>query len=319
MSAGSDVFYNPLNAFFSYTLDPLQVPTDFGIDNFDDNLHDVWYQLRHPRKAIEAEGGVTQFINREILPIDPDNIQDSVAALPNYSLHLLGGGLAFRKDLEWFRAHDYPMPKLVAVAWSMAAELIQEAVERKTTIDTDPIADFYLFRPLGIILFSQDRFARFIHRTLNPAIWPMMHGWDVRDDRFLNTGISYVYRPPALTVANRQGFIYTGLTTLFGLSHPTAAGGSLSWGIGAAVEQIVRQRDIKVELKPSLGLFHDRNNSLLWSVLLNDAGNNRLRVNVYPRSGNRFSRAGWFFSVDDRGKVAAGVSLNFPLGLGVSR
>ena len=105
---------------------------------------------------------------------------------------------------------------------------------------------------------------------------------------------------------------------MFGLSQQPASGGTVSWGVGAAVQNIESQRDIKVTLKPSIGMFYDRNNSLQWSAILNDTGDNRFRLNMYPLDQGWIKQAGWFLSINDEGDISAGVSLSLPLGIGVS-
>jgi hypothetical protein len=54
-------------------------------------------------------------------------------------LHLLGGGMVYRKDLEWFRANDYDYATASAVVLAMTAEFIQEVLEKNTTKDDDEV------------------------------------------------------------------------------------------------------------------------------------------------------------------------------------
>lgn len=316
---GSDSRYSPASAFFDYTLDTLQLPENFDTDNFTDNLDQVWEQLTHPRRSIENEGGGHRFINRELFPIDSEFRRDSFAALPNYALHLLGGGMVYRRDMEWFAARGYRYPRLAATTLAMVSEVLQEALEVQNTTDADPVADVYLFRPLGILLFSHDPVARFVQNHLDPAIWPMISAWDMTADQFTNTGISYAYKPPALKFGDAQLFIYTGLNNLIGLSHSLRSGKSLSWGVGAAVQEIVRQRNIQADLRPSIGLFLDQNKSLLASMVYNDVGKTRFRINLYPGSLPITENLGLFLSFDDELDLSAGLVYRMPIGLALGR
>lgn len=316
-TVGSESLYNPASAFFDYTLDTLQLPANFDTDNFGDNLDQAWEQLMHPKRSIDNEGGFQRFVNREIFPIDSEYRRDSFAALPNYGLHLLGGGMVYRRDVEWFEARGYRYPRLAATGLAMVSEVLQEALEVQNTTDSDPVADVYLFRPLGILLFSQDRIAHYIQEKLDPAIWPAISAWDLSSEKFTNTGISYVYRPPGLTIKNARLFVYTGLNNMLGLSHPLASGNSLSWGVGAAVQEIVRQRNVQADLRPSAGLFLDRDKSLLASIVYNDAGTTRLRVNLYPGALASIRDVGLFLSFDDDWAVSAGLVYRMPIGIAV--
>ncbi|MFT4730768.1 MAG: hypothetical protein ACI9UN_005298 [Granulosicoccus sp.] len=121
---GSDALYNPVSGFFSYSLDTLQLRDNFTLNGYDENLSGVLDHLRHPRRAIDNEGGFRRFINREIFLIDSGHRRDSFAALPNYTLHLLGNGIAYRRDVEWFRVHHYPYPRLTAAMIAMVSEVL---------------------------------------------------------------------------------------------------------------------------------------------------------------------------------------------------
>jgi hypothetical protein len=191
-------------------------------------------------------------------------------------------------------------------------------LEAQNTTDADAIADVYIFRPLGLWLFSQKRFAKAVRRWLDPVIWPSLTSWDINRNQFLNTGLAYVYRPPRFRWGDKSLFVHTGFNNLFGLSHRRASGYTFSWGLGVAVEEVVRQRDIQADIKPSAGLFYDRAGSLLWSVVLNDTGNQRLRVNVFPEAFSWLKDIGIFLSIDDEGGGATGFVYGLPIGIGVS-
>ncbi|MGQ7847316.1 hypothetical protein ACUNV4_22695 [Granulosicoccus sp. 3-233] len=312
---GSDSLYNPASAFLHYTLDTLQLPENFDTDDFSSDLELVWEHLSHPRTAIDNEGGFRRFVNREIFPIDADHHRDSYAALPNYGLHLLGGGIAYRRDVEWFTVRGYRYPRLAAASLAMVSEVLQEALEVQNTTDADPVADVYLFRPLGILLFSQTRVATAIQTHLNPAIWPTLSAWNLSTNQFVNTGISYVYRPPRLGFDKAGLFVYTGLNNLVGLSHRLPSGRTLSWGVGVAVQEIVRQRNIQADTRASLGLFLDQNKSLLASLVVNDVGSTRVRLNLYPGFLFIPRGMGLFLSVHDDRDLSAGFVYRLPIGV----
>jgi hypothetical protein len=313
---GSDAFYTPLNGFSHYIFDSLQLPKNFDHHDLDRRLDAVLDFLSHPRRAIDGEGGSRRFINKEIFPVDSEYSSDWPAMLPNYFLHLLGGGMVYRRDLEYFRAHDYAYPDLAAAGLAMTAELIQEAIERKSATDSDAVADFYIFRPLGIWLFASDERAAYIKEKLDPVIWPHLLYYDPGSERFSNVGLNYALRLQPISDSGARPFIYLGMNTLLGLSHDRSVDDHLSWGLGYAVESVDSSGEtLEYEVRPSCGLFYDRGDSLLWSVIINGTENLKLRANIYPMRPAAI-QLGFAFGVTDDDEPFLGVTLNTPFGIG---
>jgi len=315
---GSEALFNPMTSFLSYTLDSVQVKRSFGTDNYRDNLRIVRDNLRNPRDRIDEEGGTRTFINAEIFPVDPDNISDSSPMLPNYGLHLFGGGMIYRKNAEWFQEHDVPWPYFTSGVLSMMTEVLAEAIEKPVTSSTDEIADFYLFRPLGIWLYSSDKRARWIKEELDPVEWPHLMMYDVAENELLNVGMSYVVRPNWLATQNTRLFAYLGISNLFGLSHRMPSGDELSWGLGVSTVSINPDK-----FRASAGVFYDRNNSLLASLIVRGTEGLALRANVYPGVLLSETRKlpfplGLFVGVTDGGEPALGLQFGLPIGLGAT-
>ncbi|MFY9342589.1 MAG: hypothetical protein WAT39_08870 [Planctomycetota bacterium] len=111
---GTEAQFEPLRMSLHYVLDNAQLG-DADTSDFGDKLKLVWDHLREPKATIEnSDGGRSDFVNTELFPIDLDNLDDSLAILPNVFLHGLGGGMLYRKTGEWFAAHDVPLPWLTA-------------------------------------------------------------------------------------------------------------------------------------------------------------------------------------------------------------
>lgn len=313
---GSDAVYTPLNSFSHYIFDTLQLSRNFDQYHLDQRLDTLSDNLFHPNESVESEGGWGRFINRQVFPYDTNHANDWPTMLPNYALHLFGGGAVYRRDLEYYRAHGYSHPQWAAIGTAMVAELMQEAFEKKTSTPDDPVADVYIFRPLGIWLFSDDDRARYIEKQLKPAVWPNLLYYDPNDDKFRNVGVNYVVRPQFINEGETKPFIYMGMNNLVGLSHPLPSGDTLSWGAGVAITRIFYSNgELNYNTRPSVGLFRDRNGSLLWSAIYNGTENLKLRVNIYPwqRQGLKFGLA-LGITDDQRGWLAA--TLNMPFGLG---
>lgn len=315
---GSEGWFNPVSSFGAYSLDTLQVPESFSMSNSGQHLKEVGENLIDPFEAIDDEGGWKQFVNQQILPIDPENFGDSVAMIPNYALHLLGGGLVYRKNVEWLELHGFPFPRTAALVLAVGAEYLQEGLEYPATSDDDAIADFWIFRPAGMLLFSWKPFARFMSEKLDMVEWAHLTMFESENLDFANVGENYAVRPTFFGMDRHRPFLYFGMNPLFGVSHRLDEDDSISWGAGAAM---VDSNSADFTLRPSGGLFWDRNDSLLASAIFNATHDLAMRVNVYP--GVLFAERWWspgvYLGVKDHGSVEAGLVIRFtPAGLAVA-
>jgi hypothetical protein len=315
---GSESQLSPLASMLTWTFDTLQVPESFDEHDYWSRWKLVKEDLLHPGRAAKSRGGLGAFINRQILPYkmtEPDWI-------PNYSLHLLGGGMVFRKKAEWFEAHDVPLPYLASAVLTVVEELAQETVEKASTKPDDEVADVLFFLPLSMALYSNDRFAHFAADTLHLSEWPYQAVYDPNARRpwgtrgkLTNVGQNFVVKPEIFGWKEHRPFVFFGLTSLFGVSHKLSATDSLSWGLGAA---ITHAQD-PTRTRFSGGLFWDRNDSLLASVIVNGTDDLALRLNVYP--GITGPRAWWspgfYVGYGTHRDLNVGITLRFlPLGLG---
>jgi len=147
--------------------------------------------------------------------------------------------------------------------------------------------------------------------------WPYQAVYLAGDGRLGNAGQSFAVRPALGGAGDHRPFLFFGMTTLAGVSHRLAGGDCLSWGAGAAV---VDARRTSAELRPSVGLFWDREGSLLASLLLNGTEGLAVRLNLHPGVlGAGPWSPGVFVGVEDGGGVQAGAVLRWaPLGWGVA-
>jgi hypothetical protein len=115
-------------------------------------------------------------------------------------------------------------------------------------------------------------------------------------------------------------FYHYGTHGELGLSRTWPGGDCLSAGVGLKAKNLVDIDAISrtVDLAVSGGVFYDRNNSLLASLLWAQSKDYRLRLNVYPgliRFGH-FSPS-LFLTLNEDGKVYAGLSFDWLLWLPV--
>ncbi|MBU1172717.1 MAG: hypothetical protein KKD44_24425 [Proteobacteria bacterium] len=315
---GSEAFYNPWNNVFAYTFDTVQLTDNFDTQDMSERWDTVLDHLTHPGDAIDEDGGTRAFVNRQIFPLGGEDHSDRYCMTPNYFLHLFGGGLVYRKDAEYFQQKGIPAPRACSAILAMAGEIVQEVIEKKSTTSDDEVADVLIFRPLGILLFSSDMVAGFVETHLCPAVWPHLLLYDVNDETLLNAGMNYVIRPNLLGCESVRLFSFIGMNNMIGLSHRISPETSLSWGLGLATCRVDLSRDIPAEFRYSGGVFYDRNNSLLWSVIINGTENLKVRLNVYPTAKPIWNKLGFFAGLTDDRKTALGITFNFPFGMGVS-
>jgi hypothetical protein len=243
----------------------------------------VWHNLSNPFQSIEQRGW-KDFMEREVLPfsLKPGQAQ----YWPNYMQHLVGGGMSYRMMVEWFRYHGYGHPKWSAAATIAVYHGLNEAVENDDYVgfSTDPIADLYIFDPLSILFFSSERVSRFFGTRLHMADWSYQPLFNPFEETLENNGQNFAvrYHPPGW---DRVAFFYHwGTHGEFGLSYRRANGDNVSFGVGGQAKDLV---DITkglstVKLAVSAGLFYDRNNSLLASLLFARTKDYQARLNVYP-------------------------------------
>jgi len=293
LSYGSDAAFHPVSELINGAFGVLQISSNWvPLDDIDwhQGFSITWESISHPGTTIDTYGG-TAFVKDELVParFGSTNLQ----YVPNYTLHLIGGGARNRAFAEWYGAHGFAAPEVWAFGTTILHGFAVEAVEHydKDQPTVDPVADMLVFDPLGAVLFMSDGVSRFFSHTLNMSIWSGQPMYNPVVNTFENAGENYglhfFFSP-----TNRVGiFSYWGMSHLFGV---TVRGGQwFDWsiGVGGAVDEL-KEEDrangttaLYARVKPDLGVFVHRNGSLLGSVQVSQAWTQALRVNVYP---------GWF-------------------------
>jgi hypothetical protein len=247
-------------------------------------LENVWKNVRDPFEAIRATGGWADFLEREVLPLSVNS--NKAQFWPNYTQHLIGGGMSYRMYVEWFRHHGWRHPKLMSGATVALHHVINETVENDAYVGwrTDPIADLYIFDPLGIVLFSHDGVAGFFGETLHMADWSYQPSIDPADGSLINNGQNFALKYDLPWSERWQGFYHFGTHAELGLTRRLNEQDSFSFGAGLRAGELVELDDgfRTVDLAASAGVFYDRNNSLLASFVMAKTKEYRFRFNVYP-------------------------------------
>lgn len=324
---GSQSLVNPLTMIFhgGYGImamenrpnKPLDFPYRKGFDN-------VWYNLTHPIASIEAYGW-ENFIAGELIPF---SVNSSRAQYwPNYTMHLLGGGMSSRMMTEWYEYHHCPHPQVLSVVTMTLYHLLNETVENGDYkgFNVDPIADLYIFDPLSILLFSNDKVARFFSKRLNYSDWSYQLAFDFQRGTIENVGQNFSLKW-RLPWSQRWHLFYNyGNHGEAGFSYKWDQERAISFGAGLTAKSLVDVngkdssdlRSLTTRLVTTTGLFYDRNGSLMASMLYARNLRSRLRINLYPgliRVGS-FS-PGMFILLDQNDRWTLGLQLQkVPFGL----
>ena len=324
---GTQSLYSPLWVFLNRGFDVLQTRTDrravfgqsYGLDarNVADNL------FVHPFSSVRDEG-TEKFLREEILPLS--YARGTARWVPNYTLHLIGGGATFAALREWSRAQGVAEPwgAVIAGATILSAAFVNETIENGGVVgrNTDAIADFWVFDVGGMLLFSIDGVKRFFSHTLIVSDWSDQPSFTLPSGQLHDVGNHFVAKLPVPYFERLRLFAHYGLGTMGGLSYLLGDGYSVSAAAGSKVTRLTNTDTSAVantiSFVPSAGLFVDRYESLLGSLRVADVPDYTVQLNVYP---NAFVRTdpgvGMFGVVGKTGSVAAGVTLTRTFGVGV--
>ncbi len=322
---GSDSLTNPLR---------LCVNGGFGImqiDNRSNNpwkikyargARNVWDNCSDPFSTIRVQGW-WDFLNREIIPVSINS--GKAQYWPNYTQHLIGGGMSYRLMSEWYRHHGISHAETWSVVTMFWYHFLNEVVENddRDGPTTDPIADLLVFDPVSIWLFSSEKVCRFFGETLHMADWSYQPVYIPQHQTLQNNGQNYAIKYALNKSGSTSLFYHWGTHAEAGLSFTRPSGDCFSFGLGLVAKELVEIDKLTqtVSVAASAGLFYDRNNSLLASLLYSKKKDYRTRLNVYPGlvKIGRFS-PGFFVALNRDRQVMTGITIRslglFPVGLG---
>jgi hypothetical protein len=320
---GSQALYGPLWVFVNRGYDVLQDHVaGRNIFTFDyrTNLGNVARNIANPFPAIAADGWKT-FLTEEIFPLSFTST--TARWTPNYSLHLIVGGMTFTSLREWFEDYGVPAPRVFSAATLMASAFVNESLENKGFVgfNTDCIADIWVFDIGGIILFSFDWPNRFFSKQIIIADWSLQPSFTLPNGELHNVG-NYFAAKWALPFYRRLSlFAWYGEATTAGLSFAVNDEYAISASAGGAAIHIVNQSTKSVEnvvsFVPTGAIFLDRRNSLLASLQVTNVDDYFIHFNIYPHAiSDRGPPVGVWGVVDKRARVALGFAIGRPFGIG---
>ena len=321
---GSESLINPAQLVINGGFGILQISNRsnriWDVD-YSQGAKNVWKNVRDPIGAINNQGW-WDFFTTEIVPFSVNT--GNAQYWPNYTQHLIGGGMSWRMQSEWFRYHGVEHHKRWATATIMFYHILNEVVENndKDGWRTDPIADLYIFDPLSIWLFNKDWVARFFSETMHMTDWSYQPMYDPERQTIENNGQNFAMKLNFPNSDHWSLFYHYGTHGELGLSYTFANGHCISAGGGFKADTLVDLADSKqtVDLAASGGFFYDRNGSLMASLLLARSKDYGTRLNIYPGLVKPFGlKPALFMAVNREDKLLWGISLanlGLPFGIG---
>ncbi len=322
---GSEAYYGPLavilNKGFAISL---MEGVSRKLSEFPYGFESVTDALAHPIAAIERSGGFGKFLKEELLPLTWN--PSEARWWPNYTGHLIEGGMHWRQLKEWYEANGVPMAGLLSGITTMSAAFLNEMYETNGTTQgiAGTVADLYLFDLAGIALFTSDDVARFFAEKLHANLWTGQASIVFPSGETENNASHIYLKVPWGVVPRSSVFFWTGVGGGLGLSFHRANGLDVSVGAGtdAAGRRVDPETGLETaELTFGAGLFVDRNGSLLASVHVSQVEHRLLRVNLYPGVLGGLGRhlGAWLIMSHDfavRFGISSGRSLGFGMGFG---
>jgi len=286
---GSMAMFTPWNVVLNGSFDVLQLdgrerglaklPYGTGFQNVWDNC------FVHPGATI-SQIGWDKFIATEILPLTWNS--EGAQWIPNYQLHLIGGGMTYRMLAEWYDHHEVAAPEVWAIGTIAVYHVLNEVVEAQdyTGYNTDPIADILFFDGLGVVLFSFDGVAEFFSRELHMSDWSYIPMVTFPGFKLGNNGLYYSLKWTIPGQDQWSAFYLMGMSNMIGASYRFDAENSLSVGGGVRGRDLYvvddRARVLSTNLVPTGGIFWDRNNSLMASITASGQHDQTVVLHLYP-------------------------------------
>ncbi|HEY6951394.1 MAG TPA: hypothetical protein VI758_03240 [Bacteroidota bacterium] len=325
---GTEALFNPISLLANGGFDSFQILNDrhptWNEVHWNTAGTNVWRSITAPLPIINRFGW-NRFLRQEVFPTSL-NINDA-QYVPNYVLHMIGGGMAYRKISEWYDYQGVPVPYIFGAATRFAYEYINETVENGPNYypNEDCLPDILIFQPLGIALFSFDGISEFFSSTLNLNDWSEQVVVTFAPFAIRNAGQNFVMKYSLNQARSTSLFFHFGDFAILGLSFKTNHEDAISFGGGLAStgkKNLPVQNGVPsntVVAGTMAGIYYDRNNSLLASIVYSESENNRLRLNVFPGvlPSSVFS-PGLFVTLAGNGTFVAGLTAHIlPIGLGI--
>lgn len=323
---GSEMQFNPLTVIVNEGWDMMRLVDERQV--FARPYGESWRLLQRSLLAPGAtirQYGVSRWLRNEVLPLTFGGKGGQWE--PNYHLHMFGAGMTYARTAEWYAQHDVPHPRLAAATTLYAGHIANEVIENfgHPGLDTDGITDLLIFDPAGMLLWNTEWMQRTFSGRVEMTNWFGQPVLSQPDNRLENAYSMFMLRTPLPRTESWRFMTTGGSAFLVGLSRRVGREHWLSVSVGAipvdvpVIDSTTNTRSVTV--RPNVGVFFDRNGSLLASLVGQNGSTNGPTLNVYPGvlGSGRWS-PGLFVQaatggVDGRG-LRFGIASSHGLGIG---
>ncbi len=330
---GSEYVSNPLTLILNGSYDVLrngghenngESVSVFQLD-YRQGFRNVWDNISSPAYHI-SQYGWNRFLKQEVFPSSLK--QNKAQWLPNYGHHIIGSGMLWVRMAEWFDYHGCKHPYWLSFFSTTFYQFMNEVLENNHSHRTnvDPIADILIFNPLGFLLFSSDTVRKFFSETIPMYDWSLQPVFNPFNGHLRNAGLQFTFKYQPRKFKRTSLFFYYGIYGIGGLSYRIKETYHFSFGAGTVVNRL-QKNIIKNSLfvtphtDGAIGLFLDRNNSLLIAAVITGPRLYNARINMYPGlvTVGKFS-PGLFLAFGQWDHFVVGVNMaRVPIGLAFSK
>lgn len=287
LTYGSEAVFSPLTVLLNKGLSPLQFSNrsrKLSDYRYAAGASNVLYTITHPRETI-SEIGLRRWITTEVFPLN-FNVSGG-KWWPNYWEHLIGGGATYTGLREWYEFHGVRYARVWAALTGLSSAFLNEVVENTGEFRTVPdhLADLMIFDIGAVLLFNIDFLNRFVSHTLNAVDWSPQAAFTPTGEVH-NNGQYLAYHVPLPVFDRASIFWRMGFGGQIGFGYRLNEEDGISVGFGKETSkrlvQDARTREFTISLEWAVGLYYDRNNSLLASLIVSELEKDFIVLNVYP-------------------------------------
>lgn len=284
---GSEAAFNPLTSFLNNGYDQVRTGPDrrFLKYDYDVQATGAWQSIIHAQRLVR-EYGQRDWLRYEVFPLSNKG-EGGGQWVPNYQLHLFGGGVTYVRLIAWYEQHGLKHPRLAAGPTFYALHVLNEMNENGGPRGSiDAMTDLLIFDPAALLLWNSDRVQRFVGSRVEFTEWPGQPTLGLPGKTIENTFETMMVRARLPRSTNWRVFTTMGGSYLGGVSRRYRDSTWWSVGVGGdarrnpVVDTLTGRKT--VELLGNVGVFVDRSGSLLGSLVLKSGFDAAATLNVYP-------------------------------------
>ena len=321
---GSEATANPLVSILNNGYDQIRTGPNRQVFRFDYDrgATGAWQSMIHAQRLVR-QYGTRDWIRYELLPLSVKS-DGGGQWVPNYQLHLFGGGITYVRLIGYFEQRGVPYPRVAAGVTSFAGHFLNEMLENngQTRGSIDAMTDLLIFDPASILLWNSDRVQRFVGERVEITEWSGQPSLTFPGETLENAFQTTMLRVRLPRTQNWRAFTTMGGSYVGGVSRRAHEDYWYSLGFGwdarsnPVVDPVTGRKT--VELIGNVAGFVDRQGSLLASVVMKSGFDAGVTINLYPGvlPSSRWAPGLWAHVLRNPSGVRFGVTSPWGIGLG---